>query len=75
MSVAMENNNKQIRICVLGAGAGGLCAGRHFCNDERFMVDIYEQTGAIGGTWVYTDQIGTDEYGLPIHSSMYKNLR
>lgn len=32
-------------------------------------------TDNIGGTWVYTDKTGKDEYGIPIHSSMYQNLR
>ena len=27
------------------------------------------QSGVLGGTWVYTDEVGTDSrHGLPIHS-------
>uniref|UniRef100_A0A8D9C0F0 Uncharacterized protein n=1 Tax=Cacopsylla melanoneura TaxID=428564 RepID=A0A8D9C0F0_9HEMI len=29
----------------------------------------------VGGTWVYTEQTGRDQYGLPVHSSMYKRLK
>ncbi|XP_015363477.1 PREDICTED: senecionine N-oxygenase-like [Diuraphis noxia] len=28
----------------------------------------------VGGTWVYDERTGLDEFGLPIHTSMYKNL-
>ena len=35
-----------------------------------------DQSPVLGGTWVYTDEVGKDSrHGLPIHSSMYKNLR
>lgn len=63
------------KVCVIGAGAAGLCAARHLVGDTNFETTIYEQTGDIGGTWVYNDQIGSDENGIPIHSSMYQNLR
>jgi cation diffusion facilitator CzcD-associated flavoprotein CzcO len=63
-----------MKIAIIGAGGPGLCAGRH-CLDENVSVDIFEQTGNVGGTWNYTDSTGCDENGIPIHSSMYKGLR
>ena len=33
-----------------------------------------EQTGSIGGTWVFTEEMGKDSNGIPILSSMYYNL-
>ena len=64
------------RVAVIGAGAAGLSAARHLVADaERFSCTVFEQTGAVGGTWVYTEQVGTDDFGLPVHSSMYKSLR
>nr|XP_033324761.1 flavin-containing monooxygenase FMO GS-OX-like 2 isoform X1 [Megalopta genalis] len=63
------------KVCVIGAGAAGLCAARHFARDFNFEVSVYEQTGCVAGTWVYTEGTGLDENGLPIHSSMYRNLR
>ncbi|XP_076295413.1 uncharacterized protein LOC143216343 [Lasioglossum baleicum] len=63
------------KVCVIGAGAGGLCAARHIARDFDFEVNVYEQTGSVGGTWVYTEGTGLDRNGLPIHSSMYRNLR
>ncbi|KAK2578811.1 hypothetical protein KPH14_012030 [Odynerus spinipes] len=63
------------KVCVIGAGAAGLCAARHLAGDSNFEMTVYEQTGDIGGTWVYNDQIESDENDIPIHSSMYQNLR
>lgn len=63
----------QLKIAVIGAGPSGLCAAKHAL-DYKCSVTVYEQTTQIGGTWVYTDRTGTDEYGLPIHTSMYKGL-
>lgn len=73
---------KIINIAVIGAGAAGLCALRHLASRQsisnpnvHFKAVAYEQSSRVGGTWVYTDSIGDDEWGNPIHSSMYKNLR
>ena len=67
---------KKIRVAVIGAGAAGLAALRRIRERaDIYDVTAFEQTGKVGGTWVYTDRVGTDENGLPIHASMYKNLR
>ncbi|KAJ3648320.1 hypothetical protein Zmor_020131 [Zophobas morio] len=63
-----------MKIAIVGAGPAGLCAGRH-CLKENFSVDIFEQTGLIGGTWNYVACTGYDEDGIPVHSSMYKDLK
>ncbi|XP_053975696.1 uncharacterized protein LOC128874712 [Hylaeus volcanicus] len=63
------------KVCVVGAGAAGLCAARHLAGNLNFEVNVYEQTNDIGGTWVYKEETGLDENGLPIHSSMYRDLR
>lgn len=63
-------------MAIIGCGAAGLAALRHFTADgSAFTCVAYEQTDSVGGTWVYTDQVGMDKYGLPVHSSMYKSLR
>ena len=65
-----------MKVAIIGAGAAGLCCARHFSKfPEKFSIQIYEQTSTIGGTWVYSDKTGEDEYGLPVHTSMYKDLR
>ncbi|UXI15348.1 Vacuolar protein sorting-associated protein 45 [Sarcoptes scabiei] len=68
--------NDKLSVCIVGIGAAGLCSLRHFSQRlDLFDIDAYEQTDDIGGTWNYTDHIGFDpKNGLPVHSSMYKNL-
>ncbi|KAL4714912.1 hypothetical protein ACJJTC_014283 [Scirpophaga incertulas] len=64
------------RVCVIGAGAAGLCAARHLLATSGVAcVDVLEQSNRLGGTWVYTETVGYDDFGLPIHTSMYKSLR
>lgn len=63
-----------MKIAVIGAGAAGLCAIRHAI-EQNFHCECFEQTDKVGGTWNYSERIGTDENGLPVHSSMYKGLR
>lgn len=62
------------RAGVVGAGPAGLCAARYALAADM-EVTVFEQSDSIGGTWQYTDRVGTDSYGVPIHSSMYSNLR
>ena len=65
-----------MNICVIGAGAAGLCALRHLSvYPDLFKVRGFEQANLVGGTWVYDEKTGIDSNGLPIHSSMYRNLR
>ncbi|KAK6166661.1 hypothetical protein SNE40_023301 [Patella caerulea] len=64
------------RVAVIGAGAAGLCALRHLrAKPSIFQPVAFEIGEKVGGTWVYTDRQGKDENGLPIHSSMYRNLK
>ena len=63
------------QVAVIGAGGAGLGALRHLAEHPALSVVAYELTSQIGGTWVYTDKIGKDEHGIPIHSSMYENMR
>jgi len=65
-----------LSVAVIGAGAAGLCAARHLsAQHPKIRTVVYEQASSVGGTWVYTENIGKDEHGQPVHSSMYKNLR
>lgn len=64
----------KLNIAVIGAGLGGLCAAK-YAKNAGHSVTIFEQNSKIGGTWIYTDETGKDEYGLNIHTSMYHNLR
>lgn len=76
MTTSAEKPTEKIQVAIIGAGASGLVMGHQLMTDSRrFSVTLFEQTPSIGGTWVYTERIGLDQYGLPVHSSMYKNLR
>uniref|UniRef100_A0A0B6Y0T3 Flavin-containing monooxygenase n=1 Tax=Arion vulgaris TaxID=1028688 RepID=A0A0B6Y0T3_9EUPU len=71
---------KVITVTIIGAGAAGLCALRQLTHPSaseliHFNVVCFEQAPRVGGTWFYTDQVGKDEHDLPVHSSMYENLR
>ncbi|KAL3286888.1 hypothetical protein HHI36_001375 [Cryptolaemus montrouzieri] len=63
-----------MKIAVIGAGAAGLVAIK-YCVQEGYECEAFEQTEFVGGTWNYTDEVGLDKNGLPVHTSMYKNLR
>ena len=63
------------RVAVIGAGAGGLCALRRLTAQKEIQAVGFEQGATVGGTWVYTERVGKDEHGLPVHASMYSNLR
>ncbi|XP_074528479.1 uncharacterized protein LOC141791735 [Halichoeres trimaculatus] len=65
------------RVAVVGAGAAGLCAARHILTRLNHFAPpvVFELTENIGGTWCYDERVGTYDNGLPIHSSMYRDLR
>lgn len=60
---------------VIGSGAAGLCAARHILSTTSHIPVVWEQASKVGGTWVYTPHTGKDQDGLPIHSSMYDNMK
>ncbi|BFZ19496.1 hypothetical protein BsWGS_22535 [Bradybaena similaris] len=71
---------KVVKVAVIGAGAAGLCALRHLTDTSaslstNFQVVCFEQAPRVGGTWIYTERVGQDENGLPVHSSMYEYLK
>lgn len=61
-------------IAIIGTGPSGLVSAK-YAIEQGFNVTVYEQNEAIGGVWWYTDEIGRNKYGIPIHTSMYKGLR
>ncbi|TMS14144.1 Flavin-containing monooxygenase FMO GS-OX-like 8 [Larimichthys crocea] len=36
---------------------------------------VFELTDKVGGTWCYDERVGTYDNGLPVHSSMYRDLK
>lgn len=62
-------------IGVIGGGAAGLCSARHILATSEMTPIVWEQSTKVGGTWIYTQELGKDKHGLPIHSSMYESLK
>jgi trimethylamine monooxygenase len=67
------------RIAIIGGGPSGLAVLRAFESARRKGADIpemvcYERQSDYGGLWNYTWRTGTDQYGEPVHGSMYRYL-
>lgn len=67
------------RIAVIGAGPSGLAQLRAFQSAQMKGTDIpeivcFEKQDDWGGLWNYTWRTGLDEYGEPVHCSMYRYL-
>ncbi|XP_064209077.1 uncharacterized protein LOC135264241 isoform X4 [Anguilla rostrata] len=75
--VTKSRMSGQLRVAVVGAGGAGLCAARHILSRQGVFRPpvVYELSSAVGGTWVYEECTGCHDNGLPIHSSMYRDLR
>jgi trimethylamine monooxygenase len=67
------------RVAIIGAGPCGLSELRAFEQAEakgRKIPEIvcFEKQSDWGGLWNYTWHTGTDQYGEPVHGSMYRYL-
>lgn len=67
------------RVAVIGAGPSGLAQLRAFQSAQAKGVEIpdvvcFEKQEDWGGLWNYTWRTGLDEYGEPVHCSMYRYL-
>ena len=67
------------RVAVIGAGPCGLSALRAFQQAASKGASVpeivcFEKQNGWGGLWNYTWRTGLDEYGEPVHSSMYRYL-
>ncbi|MFT4794875.1 MAG: trimethylamine monooxygenase [Paracoccaceae bacterium] len=67
------------RVAVLGAGPSGLAQLRAFQSAHAAGAEIpeivcFEKQSEWGGLWNYTWRTGLDEYGEPVHGSMYRYL-
>jgi len=68
-----------MRIGIIGAGPSGLAQLRAFESAKKAGVDIpeiicFEKQSNWGGMWNYTWRTGLDEFGEPVHGSMYRYL-
>ncbi len=67
------------RVAIIGAGPSGLAQLRAFQSAAAKGAEIpeivcYEKQSDWGGLWNYTWRTGLDEYGEPVHGSMYRYL-
>lgn len=62
-----------MRVAIIGAGASGLISAK-ILSENGINHDVFEVNDQVGGTWVYTEKT-LDKYGLPVSSSMYRDLR
>lgn len=67
------------RIAIIGAGPSGLAQLRAFQSAKNKGAEIpeivcFEKQSDWGGLWNYSWRTGTDEYGEPVHNSMYRYL-
>lgn len=67
------------RVAIIGAGPSGLAQMRAFQSAAAKGKDIpeivcYEKQSNWGGLWNYTWRTGLDQYGEPVHGSMYRYL-
>jgi trimethylamine monooxygenase len=68
-----------LRVAVIGAGPSGLAALRAFESAKQKGAEIpevvcYEKQADWGGLWNYSWRTGLDEFGEPVHASMYRYL-
>lgn len=54
---------KKKSVCVIGAGPSGITAAKNLL-DEGLEVTVFEQSGEVGGNWVFSDKPG--------HSSVFE---
>jgi trimethylamine monooxygenase len=67
------------RVAIIGAGPSGLAQLRAFQSAAKAGAEIpeivcFEKQENWGGLWNYTWRTGLDEYGEPVHCSMYRYL-
>ena len=67
------------RVAIIGAGPSGLAQLRAFESAKKAGHEIpelvcFEKQDNWGGLWNYTWRTGLDEYGEPVHGSMYRYL-
>ena len=67
------------RVAVIGAGPSGLAQLRAFASAKKKKAKIpevvcFEKQSDWGGLWNYTWRTGLDEFGEPVHGSMYRYL-
>ena len=74
--------SRRPRLAIIGAGPSGLSLLHAFSKAEAAgelstiipEIVCFEKQNDLGGLWNYTWRTGLDEYGEPVHSSLYRHL-
>lgn len=56
--------SKDAKIAIIGAGSSGIAAGKNLIQVGFQNITLFEQSGKVGGNWVYTEDVK--------HSSVYE---
>ncbi|XP_014236199.1 flavin-containing monooxygenase FMO GS-OX-like 4 isoform X1 [Trichogramma pretiosum] len=73
---AASSSRGRSKVCIVGAGVTGIAAAKAFADyRDEFDIVVFDRNSDVGGLWIYTDSQDLDEHNLPVHSSMYYNLR
>ncbi|XP_033752047.1 flavin-containing monooxygenase FMO GS-OX-like 2 [Pecten maximus] len=65
----------QMRVAVIGAGVAGLCALRHLLNSKKdYIPTCFERGSDVGGLWLYDRNTHIDDNGMPVFTSIYRDL-
>ncbi|CAA7041600.1 unnamed protein product, partial [Microthlaspi erraticum] len=77
--MASSSSIKSRHVAVIGAGAAGLVAARELRREGHSVV-VFERQKQVGGTWIYTDHVESDQLSVDptrivVHSSVYGSLR
>ncbi|PFX11504.1 Dimethylaniline monooxygenase [N-oxide-forming] 1, partial [Stylophora pistillata] len=71
--------SKEKRVCVIGAGPSGMSVLYHFNKlkeQGKEIPDIvcFDKQSDWGGLWKYSWETGINQFGEPVHGSMYRGL-
>lgn len=72
--ISKSEEKVPLKVAIIGGGTAGLVSAK-YAIAQGHDVTIFEQSEELGGIWVYSDKIGTNKYGVKIHSPMYTGLR
>lgn len=71
-----DDSHAKQRVCIIGAGMSGLASIKLLSDHPQdFEIISFDKNSDVGGLWIYTNSTDVDEHGLPVHSSLYKNMR